>query len=159
NTVLILSQEGSSPLQLLIGSIVRETSLTVPPPEPEAEAEGEGGSALGGALAKQATKLAKKVAGPAAGKAARLAKLAMKKQGGAGGAAAAPAAAPPGEPVEAHFAYLKDLVQGVAGAPPALNGALASLGNVYGQLQTVLAAAQTGRPLPDGTGARELQAV
>jgi type VI secretion system protein ImpL len=158
NTVLILSQEGSSPLQLLVGSVVRETSLTVPPPEPEAEAEGEGGSALGGALAKQATKLAKKVAGPAAGKAARLAKLAMKKQGAGGGPAAAPSAVP-GEPVEAHFVSLKDLAQGVAGAPPALTGALASLGNVYGQLQTVLAAAQTGRPLPDGTGARELQAV
>ena len=42
----------------------------------------------------------------------------MKKQGGgAGGAAGAPVAVP-GEPVETHFAYLKDLVQGVAGAPP-----------------------------------------
>jgi type VI secretion system protein ImpL len=65
----------------------------------------------------------------------------------------------PGQPVEAHFAYLKDLVQGVAGAPPALPGALASLGNVYGQLQTVLAAERSGQPVPDGTGARELQAV
>jgi type VI secretion system protein ImpL len=159
NTILILSQEGSSPLQLLMNSVVRETSLTVPPPEPEAEEEGEGG-ALGGALAKQAAKVAKKVAGPVAGKAARLAKLALKKQQGAGaGGAAGAVAAVPGEPVEAHFAYLKDLVQGVAGAPPALTGALASLGNAYGQLQTVLAAAQSGQPVPDGTGARELQAV
>jgi type VI secretion system protein ImpL len=160
NTILILSQEGSSPLQLLMNSVVRETSLTVPPPEPEAEAEEGEGSALGGALAKQAAKVAKKVAGPAAGKAGRLAKLAMKRQGdaGAGGAVGAPLAVP-GEPVEAHFSYLKDLVQGVAGAPPALTGALGSLGNVYGQLQTVLAAARSGQPVPDGTGARELQAV
>jgi type VI secretion system protein ImpL len=160
NTILVLSQEGSSPLQLLVTSVVRETSLTVPPPEPEPEAEEGEGGALGGAVAKQAAKMAKKVAGPAAGKAARLAKLAMKKQGGAGagGAAGAPAAVP-GEPVEAHFAYLKDLAQGVAGAPPALTGALASLGNVYGQLQTVLAAAQSGQPVPFGTGARELEAV
>src|SRR5690606_4163031 len=158
NTILILSQEGSSPLQLLMNAVARETNLAVPPPEPEAEAEGEG-SALGGALAKQAAKVAKKVAGPAAGKAARLAKLALKKQGGGGGAGAGAPAAVPGAPVAAHFAYLQDLVQGVAGAPPALNHALASLGNVYGQLQAVLAAAQSGQPVPDGTGARELQAV
>jgi type VI secretion system protein ImpL len=158
NTLLILSQEGSSPLQLLMSSVVRETGLTVPPPEPEAEAEAEG-SALGGALAKQAAKVAKKVAGPVAGKAARLAKLALKKQDQGGGAAAGAPVAVPGEPVAAHFAYLKDLVQGVAGAPPALTGALSSLGSVYGQLQAVLAAAQSGQPVPDGTGARELQAV
>ena len=56
NTILILSQEGSSPLQLLMTSVARETSLTVPPPEPEPEAEEGEGSALGGALAKQAAK-------------------------------------------------------------------------------------------------------
>ena len=158
NTMLVLSQEGSSPLQRLMNSVVHEVSLTVPPPEPEGEAEG-GDSALGGALAKQGAKLAKKVAGPVAGKAARLAKLAMKSQGGGGGGAAGAPAAVPGQPVEDHFAYLKDLTQGVAGAPPALAGALASLGNVYGQLQNVLAAKQSGQPVPDGTGARELEAV
>ncbi len=121
NTILILSQEGSSPLQLLVSAVTDEVSLTVPPPAEEAEGEG-GNSALSGALAKQGAKLAKKVAGPAAGKALRLAKLAAKGKGG-GAAAAAPVAVP-GQPVEAHFAYLKDLVQGVAGAPPALAGAI-----------------------------------
>ncbi|MGH6912280.1 MAG: type VI secretion IcmF C-terminal domain-containing protein, partial [Geminicoccales bacterium] len=85
--------------------------------------------------------------------------LVKSKQGGAAGGAGGAPAAPPGQPVEAHFSYLKELVEGVAGAPPALTGALASLGNVYGQLQGVLAATQSGQPVAGGTGARELEAV
>jgi type VI secretion system protein ImpL len=50
-------------------------------------------------------------------------------------------------------------VNGVAGAPPALTDALTELGNAYRQLQAVVGAQQAGQPVPDATGARQVQAV
>ncbi|MGI9418971.1 MAG: type VI secretion system membrane subunit TssM [Geminicoccaceae bacterium] len=158
--ILDLKQPGTSPLQLLMQSVVREVSLTVPPPEPEEEGEEGGGGAGNKKLAKLGLKAAKKIGGPAVGKAARLAKLA-KRKGGSGGAGGGQAAiALPGQPVETHFAYLKDLVQGgEGGGTPGLTNAMTTLGSVYGNLQAMMTAAQTGQPVSGGAGATELKAA
>lgn len=111
----------NSPLKLLVRSIVAETSLTVPPPaEP---AGGQPGAALAATATKALGKLSSKVG--------KLAKL-VGKPGSAQAAAAD--AAPPGAPVEQHFAYLKDLVEGVNGAPPALDEAITALASLNAKL-------------------------
>jgi type VI secretion system protein ImpL len=118
----------SSPLRLMLEAVVRETRLTEVPEEPEAE---EGGVAVPGAVARAGQRLL----GRAGGQARRLARLAGPLGGRAGEDAAE--AEPPGQPVEDHFRYLAELIEGVGGAPPALDDALAALGSLYGELQQI----------------------
>ena len=105
-------------------------------------------------------RLAKKLAGPTAGKlvgkAGRLAKLAGKK---GTGAAADGRGSVLGQPVEAHFAKLKTLVQGTDGVPPTLGNAMLSLNSVYTELLTIRSAEQSGQLVPGRAGASELEAV
>ena len=107
----------NSPMKLLVQAIVQETQLTQPPPPTTARA------AAGGALA-----AGQQALGTVGAKLDKLAQLI-----GAKPAAAAPIAAQ-GAPVEQHFAYLKGLVEGVNGAPPALDAALQALGSLHAKL-------------------------
>ena len=112
----------NSPLKLLAQSIVAETSLAQPPAADPADAAADPAKmaqSAGKALGKLGSKLGK------------LSKLLGTQ------AEAAPAGSdgpPPGAAVEAHFQYLRDLVQGVDGAPPKLDEALAALGNLNEKL-------------------------
>ena len=114
----------SSPLKLLIQSVVHETALTVPP-----EPAKEGAAAAAGAAATQAVRQAGDRLG-------RLAKLLRPGP-------AAPAEVP-GAPVEAHFAYLRPLVESVNGAPPMLDEPLAALGAVHAKLAEAAASPKPG---------------
>jgi type VI secretion system protein ImpL len=117
----------SSPVKLLVQAIVVETRLARPPPAPDAQ----------GSDPAKAAAAAAKALGPLAAKVGKLAKLV----GGAGtGTAADPPGEPPGAPVERHFAGLAALVEGVDGAPPALDAALASLGALNAKVQEALLA-------------------
>ena len=120
----------SSPLKLLIQSVVHETSLTVPPPSAEADEKNPVAKAM-------------KAAGKLNSGLSNFAKLLQP-----GAANAAPAEVP-GAPVQAHFAYLRRLVEGENGAPPALNDALAALGALNAKLAEVATA-----PNPDEAFAR-----
>jgi type VI secretion system protein ImpL len=108
----------SSPLKLLVQAIVTETRLTVPPPAP---AEAEGGGPDKAKIAKVASRLALRKLGGKLRQFTRL--LGSRTQA----AVAAEPAEVPGAPVEAHFAGLAGLVEGVNGAPPALDEAIAAL--------------------------------
>lgn len=110
----------SSPLKLMIQAILTETRLTVPPP-----AEDE----AGGPDQKKLIKAGAKALGSLGSKALKYSRLlATKAQ-----AAAAPTEVP-GSPVEAHFAHLATLVEGVNGAPPALDEAAAAMGGLHAKL-------------------------
>src|SRR3954454_1062817 len=111
----------NSPLKLLIQSVARETALTVPP-EP-----GKGDQQAAANAVKRARSFNASLD--------RLAKLLGPEK-----AAAAPPEVP-GAPVEAHFAYLRRIVEGVNGAPPAMDDALAALGTVHGKLADAAASA------------------
>ncbi len=111
----------NSPLKLLIQSILAETRLTVPP----AAAAG-GGAADPATLAQTASQALDKLGG----KLGKLSKLL-----GSRAEAGTPAdTAPRGAAVEAHFAYLRELVEGVNGAPPALDEATAALAALNAKL-------------------------
>lgn len=112
----------NSPLKLLVQAIVAETRLTA---SPSAPTEGDSGSD-----SQQVAKAAGRALGKLSGKLTRFTKL-------LGGQAEAATAAPdekPGAQVEAHFANLAGLVEGVNGAPPALDEALAALGALHAKL-------------------------
>ena len=119
----------NSPIKLLLHAIVHETKLTVPPPTEDEESEAGTADAAEAAL-----KVGSKALGKLSGKAQRLAKFA--KLGGGGGAAEATAVV--GAPVEEHFAYLADIVEGREGATPALDQALGTLAALYHELQEIV---------------------
>jgi type VI secretion system protein ImpL len=115
----------SSPLKLLIQAVVHETSLTVQPEPAQADEKNPVAAAM-------------KAAGKLNSSLSRLAQLIRP---------AAADAAPtevPGAPVEAHFAYLRRLVQGEKGAPPALDDAIAALGSLNVKLSEVAASPNPG---------------
>jgi type VI secretion system protein ImpL len=116
----------SSPLKLLIQAVVRETALTVPPEPPRTEGQGAVATAMG--AARNASKSFD-----------RLARLVR-----AGSAAAAAPAEVPGAPVEARFAHLRPLVEGVNGAPPALDEAASALGALHARLAEAAASPNPG---------------
>jgi len=135
----------NSPLKLLVQSIAAETRLTQPPAAEGTEGTdpAEAASSAGKALGKLGSKFGK------------LAKLL------GGGAAAAPDgsnAPPPGAAVEAHFQYLRDLVEGVDGAPPALDEAIAALGALNAKLSEAALAPNPGEAFArmGATGAAQL---
>lgn len=153
DALLVLSEQGRSPLELWIGAVLDQVRLAVPPVDEEADTEANAGIGLGRVAGQAASRLG------AAGKGAlKVAKLARKRASG-GAAAGAVAAAVPGQPVEDHFRPLLALVEDPSGATPPLQVALASLGGAYRQLNEVLAAARAGQPIPQGRAASELDRV
>jgi type VI secretion system protein ImpL len=104
---------------------VHETSLTVQPEPAQADEKNPAAAAM-------------KAAGKLNGSLSRLAQLIRPAA-----ADAAPAEVP-GAPVEAHFAYLRRLVQGEKGAPPALDDAIAALGALNAKLAEVAASPNPG---------------
>ncbi len=130
----------SSPLKLMLEAALKETRLTVPPPEPELEEEEEGGvpkSAvrLGTRLAAKAgAKLGGSKVGSGIRKAARLAK---KNAGSDPSAAEEGPQEVFGQPVEDHFQSLALLVEGADGAPGQLDQALVALGSLRAELHNI----------------------
>ncbi|HET6470111.1 MAG TPA: type VI secretion system membrane subunit TssM [Geminicoccaceae bacterium] len=118
----------SSPLKALLAAVVEETRLTQPPAGQEAAAAGVDPAVAAAAAKKVGTKLGGKLGGQAAQLAARILQ-----------APAAGPAEPPGLPVEQRFRYLAELVEGVGGAPPALDEAMQALQGLQGELQQVVA--------------------
>jgi len=116
----------SSPLKLLILAVVHETDLTAPPPPSNA------------APAASATAAATTMVGKLSGNLGKLAALIDKP------AQAATPTEVPGAPVAQHFAYLKPLVLGANGAPPALDDALATLGALHAKLAEAALAPNPG---------------
>lgn len=113
----------NSPIKLLVQAIVAETRLTVPPATPEGEA--------GGADAQKLAQTAGKALGKLGSKLGKLTKLLGNR---AEATESAAGTAPPGAAVEAHFVYLRELVEGVSGAPPALDEATAALAALNAKL-------------------------
>ncbi len=107
----------NSPLKLLVAAIVQETMLTQAP-QPTTAAAAAGGVVAAGQQA----------LGTVSAKLDKLAQLIGAKP------AVAATGATPGAVVEQHFAYLKGLVEGVNGAPPALDAALQALASLHGKL-------------------------
>jgi type VI secretion system protein ImpL len=156
-TLLILSRPEGSPLVQWIEGVLAQVRLTELPEDEAGEAEGVGLPAGVGRLAGRVAGQAASRLGGAGKGALRVAKLARSRPGGA--AAGGAVAAVPGQPVEDHFRDLAVLVEGVGGATPPLQQALASLDGAYRQLNEVLAAARSGQPIPQGTAATQLDRV
>ncbi|MBL6458659.1 type VI secretion system membrane subunit TssM [Belnapia sp. T6] len=115
----------SSPLKLLLRAVLRETALTFPP-EPTRE-----GAQPADAEGRQAATRIGSGSGGGTGGTRRL--LLLDR-------AAGEAAELPGAPVEARFAYLRPLVEGLDGAPPTLDEALLALAALHARLAEVAAA-------------------
>lgn len=141
----------NSPLKLLTQSIVAETSLAQPP----ASGATDAGDAADPAKMEQS---AGKALGKLGSKLGKLSKLLGTR------AEATPAGndgPPPGTAVEAHFQYLRDLVQGVDGAPPKLDDAIAALGTLNGKLNEAAISPNPGEAFArmGPTGAAQLAKV
>ncbi|MGE3741329.1 MAG: type VI secretion system membrane subunit TssM, partial [Geminicoccaceae bacterium] len=141
----------NSPLKLLTQSIVAETSLAHPP---AAEASA-GDSATDPAKMAQS---AGKALGKLGSKLGKLTKLLGNRAEAASAGADGP---PPGAAVEAHFQYLRDLVEGVDGAPPALDDAIAALGTLNAKLSEAALSPNPGEAFArmGPTGAAQLAKV
>jgi type VI secretion system protein ImpL len=115
-----------SALKRLLRAVVLETELTRPE-----EAAAGGGSGVPPGLISAATKRL--------GSVGRLAKTGARIAGSSAGSGAAGEDSLPGETVARHFAPLKAVIDEVDGVPPLLNDAVAALGALANELQTVSA--------------------
>ena len=108
----------NSPLKLLTQSIVAETSLAQPPAAEATDAGHADRPGQDGTVGRQGAWQAGQELG-------KLTKLLGNRTEAAPTENDGP---PPGSAVEAHFQYLRQLVEGVDGAPPALDEAIVALG-------------------------------
>ena len=128
----------NSPIRNLLVAVARETTLTAAPqtatPADPAAAVSDAAAKAAQAVPTGADRLAAVVAG-------------------ATGASSAEGAQAPGKFVDDRFKALHELVQGADGAPPPLDGVLATLNQLYLELNQIAGSTARGEALLDAAGA------
>lgn len=133
----------TSPIVNILNAVARQTNLTAEPEETEASAAAEAAGQVGG-------RIVKKKLNPVGRKLLD----AMSKSSGSG----APPP-PPGAYVTDRFSWLHDLVERQDGQPSQLDGLIASLTEVYQELNQLAIGGGTGTPQGNSTALARFQQV
>jgi type VI secretion system protein ImpL len=151
-----------SPLKKIFTSAANETTLSRVPERGEPAAAGGGLAAVAAAAAQQAAEAAQKQAADKTRASASVQtagkSLSEQQLGQILGSQSAGSSDPAGPETDKHFKGLHDLVAGDGKTPPPLDGAVATLNDLYQGMNRAGASGDATKALPDAAGMGKLQA-